>query len=68
MKIINLQGVTDKTTLGRSTLYAYMKAGKFPSSILLGDRHVVWIEEEIDTWVQGRVKASRPTALESEAK
>ena len=68
MNIINMQRVTDKTTLGRSTLYAYMKAGKFPASILLGDRHVGWIEEEVDTWVEGRVKASRSTALETEVK
>lgn len=68
MKIINLQHVTDKTTLGRSTLYAYMKAGKFPASILLGDRHVGWIEEEVDTWVAGRVKASRAAATDMESK
>lgn len=68
MKIINLQRVTDKTTLGRSTLYAYMKAGRFPASILLGDRHVGWIEEEVDTWVAARVTASRGQAPKEEAK
>jgi prophage regulatory protein len=67
MKIINLQRVTDKTTLGRSTLYAYMKAGRFPASILLGDRHVGWIEEEVDRWVEGRIKESRGTAEKLEA-
>jgi prophage regulatory protein len=68
MNIINLQRVTAKTTLGRSTLYAYMRDGKFPASIRLGDRHIGWIEEEVDAWVKGRVEASRGTAQKTEAR
>ncbi len=63
MNIINLQRVIDKTTLGRSTLYAYMKLGKFPTSVLLGDRHVGWVEAEVDAWIDGRIKASRQAVV-----
>jgi prophage regulatory protein len=57
MNIITLDRVTEKTTLGRSTVYAYMKDRKFPASVRLGDRHVGWVESEVDEWVKARVEA-----------
>ncbi len=57
--IIDLGRVTAKTTLGRSTIYAYVKAGKFPAPIQVSPRHVAWIEAEVDAWVQERIAESR---------
>lgn len=64
MNFINLQRVIDKTTLARGTLYAYIKAGKFPASVQLGPRRVGWVESEVDAWIKGQVDASRPAKLE----
>lgn len=60
MNIITLGQVTEKTTLGRSTVYNYMKDGRFPACVRLGDRHVGWVEAEVDDWVQQRAAARRP--------
>lgn len=57
MNIITLERVTEKTTLGRSTVYNYMKAGRFPASVRLGERHVGWVESEVDDWVQKQIAA-----------
>lgn len=57
--IIDLARVTAKTTLGRSTVYAYMKAGKFPSPVQVSARRVGWVESEVDAWVEARVRESR---------
>lgn len=58
--IIDMERVIAKTTLGRSSVYAYVKAGKFPPPIQVGARHVAWLEEEVDAWVKERIAASRP--------
>ena len=57
--IIDLSRVTAKTTLGRSTVYAYVKAGKFPAPVRMGTRHVAWIAAEVDAWVEALIAASR---------
>lgn len=57
--ISDLAKVMSKTTLGRSTIYAYVKERKFPAPIKLGDRAIGWIDSEIDAWIEERIKASR---------
>jgi prophage regulatory protein len=64
MTIIGIERVIEKTTLGRSTLYTYMRDGKFPASVRLGDRHVGWVEAEVDGWLQARINARRNTQQE----
>lgn len=62
MQIIDLTQLMNKVPLRKSTIYAYVKAGKMPAPIKLGDRAVGWIESEIDAWLKERVEASRTTA------
>lgn len=62
MAIINLPQVMSKTTLGKSTIYAYVKEGKFPAPVKIGDRAVGWVEEEVSAWLDERIKASRVSA------
>lgn len=57
MVIIPIERVTEKTSLGRSTIYNYMRMSKFPLAVRLGDRHVGWVEAEIDAWLQARINA-----------
>ena len=49
------------TGLSRSTIYARMSAGAFPTAIRLGGRSVGWIASEIDAWIATRIAESRPT-------
>ena len=48
-----------RTGLSRSTIYLLMAKGKFPASILLGDRAVGWLESDIDQWLDDRIAASK---------
>ena len=61
MQIIDLAQLMNKVPLGKSTIYAYVKAGKMPAPIKVGDRAVGWIESEIDAWLIERAEASRAT-------
>jgi prophage regulatory protein len=62
MELLKLPEVMKQTTLGKSTIYAYVRNGKFPSPIEVGDRAVGWVQSEISDWVQDRINASRTTA------
>ncbi|WP_345843141.1 AlpA family transcriptional regulator [Shewanella algae] len=56
MKLIRLKQVTERTGLGRSSIYSYMAAGYFPRSVKLGPRLVAWVEDEIDEWIAERIE------------
>lgn len=66
MNIIPLERVTEKTTLGRTTIYKYMQSSKFPPAVRLGERHVGWVEAEVDAWLRARVE-ERNAELAEEA-
>jgi len=52
--------VESRTGLSRSTIYARIAAGTFPSSIDLGGgRAVGWLSSEIDAWIQERVSSRK---------
>jgi prophage regulatory protein len=55
--IQRLAGVKRRTALGRSSIYAAVKAGTFPAPVQLGPRAVGWLDSDITAWIE-----SRPTA------
>lgn len=63
--IIRLPKVQNLTGLSRSTIYAYIQAGKFPTQIELGPRSRGWLESEIYEWISSRVSASRTETKET---
>ena len=54
-RFIKLPEVMNKTGLGRSTIYASMKAGDFPKSIQLNKKNSVWLESEINDWMTDKI-------------
>lgn len=50
-----LPATMEKTGLGRSSIYAGVKAGTFPAPVRLSARAVGWREEDLDKWVSERV-------------
>lgn len=63
LMILRRKQVESRTGLSRSTIYARIAAGLFPSPIDLGGgRAVGWLESEIDQWVQSRITESRKDA------
>jgi prophage regulatory protein len=57
--LIRLEAVKARTGLSRSTLYAYMREGRFPQPVAISERCVAWIEGEIDAWIAERIAESR---------
>jgi len=55
-KILRRKQVEAITGLSRSTLYAEIKAGRFPKQIQLTSRRCVgWMADEVEAYLQDRV-------------
>tara|TARA_R110002049_G_scaffold35531_13_gene114661 strand:- start:2200 stop:2442 length:243 start_codon:yes stop_codon:yes gene_type:complete len=68
IRIIRRKQLEDKTGLSRSGIYAKLKPNpkrpndydpSFPQPISVGAKAVGWIESEVESWLEGRIKASR---------
>ena len=59
-RLIRLPEVESRTGLKKSTIYAAMKAGTFPKSIVMGARLVAWPQAQIDGWIADRIDADAP--------
>lgn len=59
MRILKLPEVMETTALSRSSIYAYIKAKKFPPQINIGIKAVGWESDAINQWLSDRIAASR---------
>lgn len=68
IRILRLPAVKQKTGLSRSQIYRLMEDENdpFPKQVVLSDRLVGWIEEEIDRWLLRRVSQSRGLSAKGE--
>ena len=57
--LIRLRQVMARTGMSRSTIYAYIKNGTFPTPISISERCVAWVESDIDGWIDDRIASSR---------
>jgi prophage regulatory protein len=56
MRIMRLTEVMGTTGLGRSSIYNRMTEGAFPKPVPLGGRAVGWVADEVQDWVEARVR------------
>lgn len=47
-KFISIDEVLEKTTFGRSSLYAKVSKGLFPKPVKVGSRKIAWPQFEVD--------------------
>lgn len=60
LSLIRRKDVETRTGLSRSTIYARIAAGTFPSPIDLGGgRAVAWLVSDIEDWIKQRIFESR---------
>lgn len=59
-RIIRQKEVCDKLGLSKATVWLYVRTrDDFPKPIRLGANSVGWIESELDSFIDARIKASR---------
>jgi prophage regulatory protein len=59
-RLLRLADVKHMTGLGRSTIYAAIRAKSFPAAVNLTAHAVAWRESEIDAWIAARPAAALP--------
>lgn len=59
-RFLGMQAVKALAALGKTRIYAEIKAGRFPKPVKLG-RKSVWPESEVRAWIEAR-KAERSAA------
>ena len=52
-RLLRLPEVMARVGLKRSSIYQRMSEGRFPKSRSLGPKCAVWVESEVDDWVNG---------------
>jgi prophage regulatory protein len=57
--IIRLPEVRARTGLSRSEIYRREALGQFPKRVLLGARSVGWPSDEVQSWIEQRIRESR---------
>lgn len=62
LKLSRLHEVCRKVGLGRSTVYKLVAAGEFPAPVHPTPRTTAWIDEEVEHWLDQRIKVSRQRA------
>lgn len=58
-RLIRLPEVMMRVGLRRSSIYRKMEEGKFPRSRSIGPKCAVWIEAEIDEWINCLIRSGR---------
>ena len=58
-RFLKLNDVKRMTGLSRTTIYDWIRKGKFPESIKLGERASAWLASEVNSWIKDRIRASR---------
>lgn len=54
-KLLRLPAVEERTGLKKSTIYAGVRAGTFPSPVRLSARAVAFRDDDIDRWISARL-------------
>ncbi len=60
--LIRRPEVLHRCGISNTTLHRLIKEGDFPAPIQLGPRAVAWVESEVDSWIEQRIKASHKGA------
>jgi prophage regulatory protein len=58
-QLLRLPDVRQATGLGRSTIYALIAQGRFPSPIKVSERATAWVGKEVNAWIEQRIAESR---------
>jgi prophage regulatory protein len=61
-RFLRLSDVLERTTLGKTQIYALIEAGAFPRWIPLSARRSAWSEREVTAWIETRKACAKAVA------
>ena len=64
-RFIRMKRVLEKIPISSSTLWAWAASGRFPAPIKLGPRTTVWLESEVDTFIDNLAAENKNMNIET---
>ena len=61
-RLLRLPRVLELIPLAKSTLYAEVAAGRFPSPIKIGSQATAWVESDVKRWIDEKIEQSQAAA------
>ena len=58
-QLLRIKDVCRVTGLGRSTIYSFVAARKFPAPIKVSERATAFVGKEVNAWIEQRIADSR---------
>jgi len=58
LRLLRIAGVREKTGLSTSTIYRKIQQGTFPRQVRTDDSTAVWLETDINAWIEGHRSAA----------
>ena len=58
-RFLRIPEIVHRTGMSRTTIYDRINEGKFPKQIPLGSNLVVWLESDVQKWMQEQVDKGR---------
>ncbi len=58
-KLLRIKQVQERTGLSRSTIYELIGKEKFPRQVLITERCVGWVEDEIHDWIVAKLEKAK---------
>ena len=64
-RLVRLRELVKLLSISRANVYRLMKIGKFPQSIKLTERTVVWRLSEVESWVIEKDKIQKTQGIKN---
>ena len=58
-RMLRRKEVERRTGFSKTTIYRLMDMGVFPQNVRIGIRAVAWCEQDIEGWIEARLKDDR---------
>lgn len=62
LRFVTLSQVSNKTSLGKSTIALWEAEGRFPKAVRLCRTKRVWLESDIDSWMLNHYQQNNESA------
>ena len=59
MRILSAKEVADRTSFSTGHLRRLAKENKFPKPVQISESRSGWLEEDVNKWIEGRIREHR---------
>lgn len=54
-RLVSVNEAARMTSLSRTMVSRYREQGRFPQCVVLGDRRIAFVREEVEAWIEAKI-------------